>query len=139
MTDFDTFWRDHYPARLTRRGKLVKIGKAPAREQWDKLIKAGKDADELCYAATAYAECQDPEFVKDCFRWLRDGGYEDFYGEVEKPYRDRPAETWTDKDWEQAEWYWNTFGPDKLRNHGFDNDQIAAMRARYLQPREATG
>lgn len=138
MTDFDTFWRDHYPARLTRRGKLVRKGKGPAEDQWNRIIKSGKATPEgLCQAADGYAESEDQRYYVDCFRWLRDRGYEDFYGEAEKPYNQRPAATWSERDFEKAEWFLTTFGPEKfIRNYGFKQEHLDALRKRgSLQPR----
>lgn len=83
MTDFDEFW-GAYPFRTTPSGRRVKVGKKAAASQYAELefqakYFGGVSMSGILQAATAYAECQDPRFVKDAFRWLRDGGYDDDY------------------------------------------------------------
>lgn len=60
---------------------MVKLGKGKARELWPAAVKVmGEDA--LNAAARAYGAHQDPHYIRDAKRWLRDGDYEDDYGEM---------------------------------------------------------
>jgi len=88
-----------YPARETN-GRRVKIGKRLAKPFYEKALKEISEA-ELLAAVKAYGRAQNPAYVKDCFRWLRDGGWEDDYGVDDKPHQ-RPYAAWTQSDKDAA-------------------------------------
>ncbi len=77
---FSRFW-EIYPFRMTRRGKLVKLGKGDAEPLWAAAVKVVGE-DVLCAAARAYGEAEDPCFIKDCKRWLKAKDYDGDYGEM---------------------------------------------------------
>ena len=89
--EFKRFWLD-YPYRLTDSGALKKVGKSkclifeekrPRRVRHyfsDAMAMAG--IDHLCEAAVMYGKTTDPKFIRDAYRWLRDGDYDTEYAEI---------------------------------------------------------
>lgn len=69
--DFETLFWPNYPARNGRKREKPK-----ARKEWAKLSKA--DREKASKATPTYAAEEDPKYVKDAFRWLRDRSFEDW-------------------------------------------------------------
>ena len=87
--EFKRFWLD-YPYRLTDSGALKKVGKSKClvfeekrgvRHYFsDAMAMVGIDA--LCEAAVMYGKTTEPKFIRDAYRWLRDGDYDTEYAEI---------------------------------------------------------
>lgn len=79
---FDDFW-PNYPKRLTPRGTMVRLGRVKAQEEFNRAVKRGVPVRFLIAAAQWYGATQSPEYIMDCYRWLRDRFYEDYEPEEE--------------------------------------------------------
>lgn len=78
----DLLW-PAYPKRLTERGAWVRNGKADAKDELDKLLRAGESLDHIVSAARQYGKLEDPRYVPDLFRWLKKRRFMDYEPEQE--------------------------------------------------------
>ncbi len=89
--EFKRFWLA-YPYRLTDSGAWKKVGKSkclvfeekrPFRVKHyflDAVTMVG--IDHLCESAVMYGKTTKPKFIRDAYRWLRDGDYDTEYAEI---------------------------------------------------------
>ncbi len=72
--EFENFW-GLYPPRLHDGGPPVKVGKRNAFMVWQRMTK---DDRKLAFLGVKFLPRSGSKWVKDCFRWLRDAGWEDY-------------------------------------------------------------
>lgn len=81
--EFERFWKVYPPRWIKSSNSKVKVGKADAWVEWQKL---DEDDKKQCWYAVKKLRCG--EGIKDLHRWLHHRNFEDF--EPPKDYRPAP-------------------------------------------------
>lgn len=83
LPDFIEFWR-LWPGRYNKDNqKIWKVGKAKAAKIWVRLSAENREKIVIL-AHSGKIKAAGTEFLPDMWRWLRDQGWEDFFGKEEK-------------------------------------------------------